>query len=244
MQDFLSGETINLSFRYGEGDEPIIPDIGSVTYTVFDHSGSAIAGLENVPITTGASTFQSTIEIPAIHNTIDPTKNFERRTVVVRYQKNSLYYYQRVVFRIIPFLAYTITAENVRTFLGVNKHELPDSDIDLFASYLFVREAFTDPSDLTDALLSGTQSELLANEAIVMRAAIDIIPSLQNRVAQSEKDGVRGFDRIKIKDFSELLAEAYRRYNGAIALIGSNTIALDYTLLVTTQDADPITGGA
>lgn len=243
MLDFLSGETVNLTFRYGEGSEPIIPDVGTVTYTVLDHSGNAIVGLENVPVVTTTSTFQSTVAIPAINNTIDPTKSFERRTVFVRYQKSGQYFYQRVSYRIIPFLAYTATPEQVRTFLGVNKNELPNEDIDLFASYLFVREAFTDPNDFTNALLAGDNTELVANEAIVMRAAIDIIPSLQNRVAQSEKDGVRGFDRIKITDYSALLAEAYRRYNEAIGLIGSGIVAADFTLLVTTQDTDPVTGG-
>lgn len=243
MQDFLSGEIVNLTFRYGEGSEPTIPDVGTVTYTVLDHSGNAIAGLTNVSVTTSSSTFQSTIAVPAINNTIDPSKSFERRTVFVRYQKSGEYFYQRVGYRLIPFLAYTATPEHVRAFLGVNKNELPDSDIDLFASYLFVSEAFTDPNLFTDALLAGDNTELIANEALVMRAAIDIIPSLQNRVAQSEKDGVRGFDRIKITDYSALLAEAYRRYNAAIGVIGSNVVALDYTLLITTQDTDPVTGG-
>lgn len=243
MQDFLGGEVVNLTFRYGEGHEPLIPDSGTVTYTVLNHLGTPISGLQNIPITTGPGTFQSTVSIPALDNSIDPSKEFERRTVFLNYQVGGAPFYQKVSYRLIPSHAYTVSPAYIRAFLGVNKNELPDEDIDLFAAYLFVREAFDDVSLFTDALSSGNRTELVANDAIAMRAAIDVIPSLQNRVAQSEKNGVMGFDRIKITDYSALLAEAYRRYNEAIGLIGLADISVDHILIVTTTDTDPITAG-
>jgi len=243
LQDFLSGETVHLNVTYGDGHEPVIPDVGTVLYTVLDHSGNPISGLQNIIVSTTPSTFQSTITIDPSVNVIDPSKAFERRTVFLRYQSGGKTHYQKVMYGVIPTLPFTASPSDVRKFLGVNKSELPDGDIDIFASYLFVRETFSDPLDLDDALFSGDTLELLANEAIIMRAAIDIIPSLQMRVAQSEKDGPIGFDRIKIKDFSGLLAEAYRRYNDALGVVGSNTVAVDYTLITVTQDVDPVTAG-
>lgn len=243
MQDFLSGETVNITFRYGDGHEPKVPTVGSVTYTVLDHSGTAIAGLENVPVTTSASTFQSTITIPSLYNTVAPTKLFERRTIFLRFQSNGQSHYQKLAYRLLPTFPYTVNPADIRRFLGVNETELPDEDVDLFSAYLFVRETFTDPTDLDDLLLSGDLNEVRANEAIAMRAAIDIIPSLQNRVAQKETNGVMGFDRIKITDYTALLAEAYRRYNDALLLIGVLTPATDFTLITVTQDTDPVTAG-
>lgn len=244
MQDFLGGETVNLSFKYGDGHEPRIPTVGSVTYTVLNHSGNPITGLVDLPVTTDVATFQSTIVIPAENNEIVFGKNFERRTVLVRYTSNGHNYSQRIGYRLTPFLNHTVTPDTVRSFLGVNKNELEDKDIDLYSAYLYVSEAFDDPVTLADALSSGDRLEIYANDAIAMRAAIDLIPSLQNRIVQSEKDGVRGYDRIKIKDFGDLMATAIDRYNNAVGVIGElDLLGGEYTLIQITQDTDPITAG-
>lgn len=244
MQDFLSDADVNLTFRYGFGHEPQIPDANSVVYSVLDHSGTPIPGQINIPVVTGPAEFQSNITVPAIYNTITGVKQFERRTIFLNYTYQGMTKGQTFSYRLIPFVNYSVTAQTVRAFLGIEEKELPDKDVDLFASYLFVNEAFSDPLTLDTALASGTRFEIAANDAIAMRAAIDIIPSLQNRVAQAEKNGVMGFDRIKITNFAELLAAAVNRYNAAVNLIGLIDVnALDYTLVTVTQDVDPITAG-
>lgn len=244
MQDFFSGETVKLSFVFGLGDEPAIPDIGSVTYTVFSAGGLPLAGLENVSFTTNAASFGGTITIPAAENGIAPGKTFDRRSVLIRWTEDGADDWMRIGYRLIPNTPYSVTPATVRSFLGVNKNELPDEEIDLFGAYIYVQEAVSDPTILTAALSSGDRTELVANDVIAMRCAIDIIPSLQNRVAQSEKNGVMGFDRIKIKDFSQLLADAYARYHNGLSLVDTNaSTAADVTLLITTTDTDPITAG-
>jgi hypothetical protein len=245
VQDFLSGETANIRFLFGSGDEPVIPDVGSVTYTVLSAIGNPIVGLENVPIATDTGTFATKITIPAEYNVILPGKTFDRRTIIVRYTAKGVEDWQRINYRLIPSVPFTVTPATVRAFLGVNKGELPDEDIDLFSAYVYVQEAVSDPSLLTAALSSGDKLELTANDVIAMRAAIDIIPSLQNRVAQAEKNGVMGYDRIKIKDFAGLLADAYGRYYAGLELVGAvdESVGIPTTLLITTTDTDPITAG-
>lgn len=244
MQDFLSDENVNLTFFYGNGSEPTIPDAGSVSYTVLDHSGNPLVALTDVPITTDGSTIRSLIVIPAIYNSVDLSKEFERRTVIVRYTSQGLSKLNRIVYRLVPMVHYTTTVDSVRAFLGVNDGELGDKDIDLFGAYLFVRDAFNDPITLDAALVSGGRLEIAANDAIAMRAAVDVIPSLQTRIAQSEKNGPMGFDRVKIKDFSGLMEAALVRYADAVNLIsGVDSIGSDVTLIVVTQDVDPITAG-
>lgn len=245
MQDFLSGEAVSIRFTYGSGHEPVIPDVGSVTYTLLSAAGTPVAGVENIPITTDSATFSSRIDVPSLYNVIPMTKTFDRRSIIIRFAVNGVTDWQRINYRLIPSLPYTVTAATVRAFLGVNKTELPDEDIDLFSAYVYVQEAVSDPSLLTAALSSGDKLELLANDVIAMRAAIDIIPSLQNRVTQAEKNGVMGFDRIKIKDFSALLADAYSRYYAGLELVGmvDETAGIPVTLLITTTDTDPVTAG-
>jgi len=244
MQDFLAGEDIQLSFVFGTGAEPVIPDVGSVTYTLLGPAGNPIDGMQNVPITTDAATFSTRVSVPASYNEIGVNKAFDRRSLLVRWTKGGVSDWMRLNYRIIPNFPFTVTPAAVRAFLGVNKGELPDEEIDLFSAYIYVQEAVSDPIILSNALSSGDRVELLANDIIAMRAAIDLIPSLQNRVAQSEKNGVMGFDRIKIKDYSGLLADAYARYYAGLGLIDTGVSSpANYILLVTTTDTDPITAG-
>ncbi len=242
MQEFLSGGDVTLSFNYGDSKEPTIPDVGSVTYTLLNHSGVPITGLTNVPVTTTNTTFKSSVSIPAINNTIDTLKIFERRVLVIYYQKNSQHYTQYIQYRLVPYANYSVTPNDVRQFIGVNKNELEDEDIDIFNSFVRVQTVLGSTL-LSNALSSGTTLELAANDAILMTAVIDIIPSLQNRVAQSEKNGIMGFSRIKITDYEALLNEARNRYVLATGLLlDVDTGLIDFTLIVTTQDTDVITG--
>lgn len=242
MQDFLSDQIVNLTFRYGDDKQPRIPTFGSVKYTVLDHSGVTIPALTEVSVTTGPTEFESTISIPAINNSIDPSKLFERRTVLVTYTHNGKTYVESIIYRLIPVTNYYVTARDVRGFIGINENELPDSDIDMFAAYLATANDFTKVI-LDDALQSGTINEVYANDCITMQAVFAVVQSLKNRVAQSEKNGVVGFDRPKIEDFSEILEAAWMRYNhGRGILLELVGLEADVTLIVVTQDADPVTG--
>lgn len=242
MKSFLSGKDVNLTFRYGNDQTPVIPTQTTVSYTVLDHSGDSISGLEDVPVTTGPADFQSTITIPAVNNTIDLLKDFERRTVLIEFESNGKSFTQTESYRLLSLPKYTATPADVRSFLGVNEEELPDEDVDMYAAYLLAAEDFT-PVVLDAALQSGTINEVYANDCIAMQAVFSVIQSLKNRVAQSEKNGIMGFDRPTIKDFSDLLAAAWMRYNRGrgilLDLIGTEA---DVTLIVVTQDADPVTG--
>lgn len=242
MPDFLSDTDVALTFRYGDQKQPSIPDTASVTYTVMDAEGTPIVGLVDVPVTTGPTTYQSTITIPAIDNAIGVDKIFSRRIVRYSYEVATVPKTQTVQYRLVPFVSHTVTSESVRAFIGINLNELKDEDIDLFDAYM---RTLTDvPSaTLTTALVSGTMTEYYANDAIRMQAVFGVIQSLRARIAQSEKNGLMGFDRPKITDFLEIMEAARLRYNQATgAILGTDTVEADFTLIVTTQDADPVTG--
>lgn len=242
MQDFLSGQNVNLTFRYGDQKQPRIPTQTTVTYTVLDHSGNPISGLVDVALTTGIAEFESTIVIPAINNSIGGSKLFERRTILVHYVSGGKTYAQILTYRLVPVTNYYVSVLDVRGFLGINENELPNQDVDMYAAYIATANDFTKVI-LDAALQSGNINEVYANDCIAMQAVFAVIQSLKNRVAQSEKNGLVGFDRPVIKDFSELWAAAWMRYNlGRGILLGLIDTEVDVTLIVTTQDADPITG--
>lgn len=242
MRDFLSGTDVAITFRYGDAQQPTIPTVGSVTYTVLDHYGVPITGLVDLPVTTGATTFESTIIVPDTYNDVEVGKNFSRRSVVVSYEAAGAPRSQTVQYRLTPTIPYTVTIDSVRSFIGIEAKDLPDSEIDLYQAYLLTANDFT-AAVLDSALTSGTLLEVYANDCVRMQAVFGVIQSLKNRIAQSEKNGIMGFDRPKIVDFSEIYEAARLRYNnGLLALLDINLSATDFTLIVTTQDADPVTG--
>lgn len=238
--DYLSGTAALVNIEFIQDGEAFVPDVGSVEYTVIDHSGAAIVGLQNIPVATTVDTWKVGILIGALYNSVDPSKKFERRTIVVTYTVDGVYGRTSKQYRIIPFLNHSVTPNDVRAFIGVQEKELPDSDIDLLRAYLYVEEAIS-PTDIGPVLASGTVQELAANRAITAQAVIDVLPSLRQRIAQEETNGITGFKRLTIKDFAEVEMAALNALNDAILEV-LNPVVEDMTLILTTTDADPITG--
>jgi len=241
MLDYVGDTIVRLPVTLIRNGDPLVPNVGTVTYSIFDHSGGAVAGQQDIPVTTTATTFRLTLEIPASVNTIGADKRFERRTVVLSFEAQGAAGTQTTVYRLTPRLNHSVTAAQVRSFLGVADHELLDADIDLAIAYFMV-EAQIGQTTLEAALTSGTTNELAANDIIKMTAVLDVLPSLKQRLAQEEQNGVKMFARASIKNFDELRADAERRLNVALEtlIIGDGT---DLVLVVVTQDVDPITAG-
>jgi tellurite resistance protein len=241
MTDYVAGADVRLPIIFAKNGDPIIPDVGTVTYSVLDHTLSPIAGLVDVELTTGPTTYKTTITIPASANSIGTGKRFERRTVVLSYEVQGAAETLRVSYRVTPELNHAVTPAQIRGFLGVNEHELVDADIDLSASYFSV-EGLIGATTLATALVSGTTDELAANELIRMHAAMAVIPSLKQRLAQQEQNGVKMFARANISNFEELRKEAQRRFEQGLTTL-STTTPVELTLVVVTQDTDPVTAG-
>lgn len=241
MFDYLAGSNVTLMVELSEAGAPLIPDSGSLTYTVRDQEGAAIPGLTDVPVTTGPTTFRVSITIPAINNAIAVDKRFEKRTVTFNYLVSTNAKQQSVAYRLTAFLNHIVTGGQIRGFIGVQQHELPDEEIDLMVAFLKV-EKVVGLAELADALSSGTTVELSANEMIRMQAVLDVLPSLKQRIAQSETNGLKGFSRPVIRDFSDVEQKAKDRYADALTDTTGRTTDSAHSLAVLTQDTDPVTG--
>jgi len=241
MKDFIAGEDIRFPVSFMVGGQPALPDEGTVTYSLRDHEGNPIAALTDVPVVTTPTTHYVELDIPGEHNTLTPGKRFERRIVFVKFKSNGISRGIRDTYRLIPFLNHSVTPAQVRSFLGVNDTELPDEDIDLTEAYFAVEDQLGSDT-LSNHLVSGTTQELAANMMIRMRAVLNIIPSLKQRVAQEESSGQKSFLRPVIRDFDALRVEAEKRYLAASEELSSGQM-LSLNLVVVTQDTDPITQG-
>lgn len=238
--DIIAGTPSALTIRFQVGDQPVAPDVGSVTYTIKDQSGAAMAGLTDLAYVTTSTTYQMMVLVPSSAHTINSGRRFERRTVVVNFTVNAAPVQLTRTYRIVPELAHTVTPAEVRAFIGIEAHELPDDDIDILSAFMLA-EKDVGEAELAAALISGTTAEIAANTLIRMRAVLDVLPSAKQRMAQSEKNGVKEFSRVDLKELDKLGAIAEARYEEAYDEIVVRT-ETNVSLFLTTSSTDAITG--
>lgn len=238
--DVIAGTPTALTIPFIIGTQPVAPDVGSVTYTIKDQLGAPMVGLTDVPYVTTSTTYQMQVLVPSTAHAIDGARRFERRGVVVNFKLGGEEVQLTRTYRIVPAPIHTVTPAEVRAFIGIEDHELPDADIDLLSAFLVV-EKDVGATDLATALNSGTTAELSANTLIRMRAVLDVLPSAKQRMAQSEKNGVKEFSRVDLKELDKLERKAAERYQEAyddVVVVTETNISL----LLTTTNTDAITG--
>ncbi|BCJ91784.1 hypothetical protein IZ6_25190 [Terrihabitans soli] len=237
--DFLAGLSIAVPVFFTVSGDPKVPDSGTAVYTVYDQAGEPITGLIDVPLSTGPTTTRTIISISQTYTSISSGR-FSKLTVIVRFVHGGMPHTLRIPVRLVPFINYSASPADVRSYCGVNASELPDGDIDIFEAFLTI-ESIVGQTELAAALAAGTKVEVSANMAILYAAALSVLPSLQLRVAQRQSDGPLTFDRAPIKDFSKLYGETQSLLTEALNLVTGRSEG-DNPLLVLTTPVDPITG--
>jgi hypothetical protein len=238
--DYLEGIANSVLVEFLNKKDFEIPDVGSVYYTLYDTSGVAIAGHTNVAVTTTATTTRFVLALLAAIFSIAVGKRFEKRTLVVRYTVSLKPRTIRQSFRIIPYLNHSVSADSIRAYIGINPHELPDQDIDIFNAYLKI-EATATKTVLDAKLATGTTEELSANNAILYQSVLDVIPSLRLRIAQKETNGSVGFDRLAKLDLDKLEADTRNALADVLSTATGRQVESP-VLGVFTLPVDPVTG--
>lgn len=174
--------TVVIEFKYL--DRLVVPEEDSVTYTVLDQKGSPIEGLENLPGPDGSS--RVSISISGAYNTLSSDVP-EFRWVQVNWSYNNSAYDQQLYYIIVPFLPISVTADKVRTILGLNTMELMDYEVDPIASFYSL-----DPN-LRDQLGEDPRS---MNDYLAYRTAYDLTPSLELKALSSFSGPNSSFSRF------------------------------------------------
>lgn len=233
--DILVGSAAAVAFELQGPTGPLVPDIDSASYRVFDQSGSLLSG----PITLITTDVTSRIVIPTAGagNTITAPRQFEKRTVQLDWASDGRAYTLRQFYRIIPFVNMTASVSDVRALLGLSEDELADDEIDLFSAYLWVDTS----TPLASALASGTRLELSANRAIVCQAALRSVITLELRAAHAVEDGTQKFERFSKIDFNEIRRNIQAELSSAMTLLSGGAVPLP-TLVALVLPVDPVTG--
>jgi hypothetical protein len=233
----IANEDVTITVPLIMNGEFVVPLAGSVRYIVRGHSGSVLAGPTS--IVTDENTTSVTITIPAALNVI--SGDVENRHLVVSFGTPSGSYQIGNTYRLVNWLNLAASAVDVRRFLGVTVDELPDDEVDLVKSYLTIKTEMG--SVFTDALSATDSSVYAANDLVVYRTVLDVIPSLQLRVIQTEKSDILSASRSSKIDYGALAREASARYSAAARLVNP-TVEDELTLFLVAGVDDPIVGEA
>lgn len=134
-----------------------------------------------------------------------------------------------------------VSADGVRTKLGVSSTDLPDDNISLIRAYVSFRD--TVGADVLAAVTDAADL-LSVRDAIEAQAALVLIPTMAVRVAAAEDSGTNSYKRQAI-DWDAVSSALSTTYNaGILAVLPSYDPSPTGALFVlATPATDPITGG-
>lgn len=241
MKYHLAGEDTTVTFDFLHEGQFVVPDQGTVTYTVRGTDGTKLVDSQSV--NTGTDQTQIQVVVSASNN--QKSGDIEKRSVVVNYQVDGHPFQMVKQYWLTDWLNFTAWPSDVRMYMGVNESELRDHEIDLTWAYFKVRREMGDNATAFDSALDATDdSAYYANMAIIYRAVLDLIPSLQLRVAQREQDDQQAYARLNNIDFEALQRRTNNAYTAAKRVIRGDDQLTPPTLMSVVAVDDPITGEA
>lgn len=174
--------SVAVAVSFLEDGEFIIPTSGSVTLTVRGNTGVVLTGYDNLPVADPGSS-STLVTLPVGVNQL-LTGDLETRYVRVSYLAGNVPLTFDYAYRLTPFLPISASPLDVRRLTGIDSKALPDADIDLHEAYYALKADVGD--NFVTALTTTSRASILANNMIALKAAILLIPSMQNRVMKSE----------------------------------------------------------
>jgi hypothetical protein len=233
----LAGEDVSIRVAFTDGLDPFVPDDGSASYSIRGNDGVLIEDYIDVPITTSSLTTAVTLTVPAELN--DITASIEVRTLVVKALRLGNQWTRSYHVRLTEYQPHWIEPRDVRDYLGVNPQELPDNEIDLTKSYLELAE-LVGASVLSTALTSGGIAAVRANDLVLYKTVLDLFPSLELRIVQSETNGEKEYARLSKLTLDKLRQATADRFGALVAILAGTTVVQSEIFLLSTQ-IDPFT---
>jgi hypothetical protein len=188
MQTYEPNTIVSVFIPFIHQGEAFLPAANSVRYTLRDHAGTPVPGFVDVPLTPGLTDTFVRIEVPALQNAITAGRRFETRTINLRALIGTTPWHTQVRYRLLPWLPITVTPDSIRSYVGLDVTELPDTDLDVISAALDVEAELTQ-TVLAAALISGTQNERMANRAIQAQAVLNSLTAISSRYLLRHTDG-------------------------------------------------------
>lgn len=235
--DAISGQEHVVTFHLLVEDRYVVPDTGSMKYTVLDNSGAVSGLLNNVAIADGSIVDEKVnITLSSSVQTVASGKSFEQRTVefvfTVGGQKYRLIKHYYVTAR----LNYRCSPEQVFSLLGIKDGEDFYDAVDFVKAYFELAEALGS-SALTTALSSGGLSQLRANEMICYAAAIDMATSLELKALRKAGGDALNFQRFEKVDFESIRSRLSSKLQSLTDQVTGTSVTPEVFIVAPTTDA-------
>lgn len=201
MKNFLSGQDLSIEVLFEQDLDPVVPDVASVTYDLYDNGGSKIATA--VAVTTTTATTSVAIPIVGGLNTKAGGLAFEMRKLVVNWLLNGASNSTEISYRLISSTPMAVSAQSARSLVGMSKDELPDDDLDMYGAYVEV-QADIGAGVVATALSAGDKTTLAVNRMIAVRSLINVLGSIQMRALVQDKSNTAQVSRFDNVDFVAL----------------------------------------
>lgn len=237
MLSFLAGTDLEITVPIANGGEPFVPDSTGLSWYLRDQAGNA-GGSTNLATVTNT---QVTITVPAASNALPTNQRFSKRFLCLTGTVAGSTFTIVTPYQLRPWINSTVTKDDVRNFIGVDKGEVSDDTIDLVEAYFEAVDSVGFQALLDTALSSGTVSETNANHAILMKAVMGIVLTLQLRLSQSESDGSMSVSRLGTIDLDSIYKLASISYAEVITALTGRVVFQRQAFLVTIP-TDVITG--
>ncbi|MDR3436430.1 hypothetical protein [Telmatospirillum sp.] len=209
MLNFTASTAVTIVAPFLVDSEYVVPDTGSVTYSVRDNTGTLITALTNRALTPATTATEIAVTIPASDNAV--TLSTEIRSLIVSYTVNAQPYQFVSAYRLNPWLSIAVTPADVRSKLGLSSTELPDADVNFYDTYYVLDDKLSTLTatatvvvTMAASLASGTLNAKYANDALIYQAALDLFPSLRARLLHKEGQGTTSYERYSGFDFDGL----------------------------------------
>lgn len=215
---------------------------GAVVYSVLGNDGLPLVGYDSVSVTPPMGAVSMMLVVPGALNTVS-TPLFETRTVTWTYATSNGIVADRIRYRVERDIVFPVSPDGVRSKLGVEPHEITDSEIDLLKAYSDL-SALYEAGALDPYATSGDRNTLMVANAIEAMAGLSLIPTLQLAVARKESSGTNSYERFSGVDWDRLAGSLTSYLTPINDLVAPLVDLTDYSILffAVSRATDPFTG--
>lgn len=235
----ISGAPYTLTVEFFQQGEYVVPDEGSVSYTLYDNAGAAIGAQTDQAVATDNTTQTAQITIAGTYHTIGASMDFEQRKLIVSYEIEGKAFTTEQWYYVTGNLNLRVRPQEVLQLLGIREGEALLEEIDLVQAYFKVSSAMG-ASVFSTALSSGGIAQIKVNEAIKITAALDLAGVIELKAFRKFGNELN-YSRFEKIDFNGIRAGLRNSLADALSA-ATGTASTSPSLFTVTQPVDPLTG--
>jgi hypothetical protein len=232
----IVGQDYALKFTFFKDGEFISPDEGSVTFTLYANDGSVIDDFDEIEVEIEEGEQEAVVLIEGAAHTLASGAKFEQRSCVLTYYVNDFPYQLEQYYYVTNRLNVRASPEAVIARLGLKVGEVDPADVDILAAYIFLDRQLGGTL-LDDALASAGHTQISANRAVLLAAALDLTTALELKALQKAGGETMSFSRAEKLDFNGIRAGLQAELQNQMGIVQGAAGTSVYAVGTTSVDA-------